>query len=353
MRIILLPLSYLFRFIVYFRNKLYNFQFIKSKTINCKIISVGNISSGGTGKTPMTGYITRYITEKGKSVCVVLKGYKRTHDDMQVIQFGYTNDEGKLTTEKLGDEAMMLADNFSDLNPDNGYLIVWDDKLRAAKFAHHKFNPDAIIIDDAFQLRKLNRDLDMVMVNPAEPRLMLPAGNLREPYRNIKRADVVVFNHKFHKTPELFHKGGLSKAVDCIYEFDSLLDINNKSTSPGGLNVTAFCGIGDPDSFKELLGTMNVYISDFIAFGDHHDFNRDDLSNIMNRFEETKAELIITTEKDFARLKYSSKKDEEFQKKKNELLLNNPLYYAKIKLQISFNNDFLTEKLDALIKEMG
>jgi tetraacyldisaccharide 4'-kinase len=353
MRIILLPFSFLFRLIVYIRNRLYNFQVIKIKTIDCKVISVGNISSGGTGKTPMTEYITRYIAGKGKSVCVVLKGYKRTHDDMQVIRFGYKNDEGKLTTEKLGDEAMMLIDNFSELEPESGFLIVWDDKTSAARFAHHKFDPDAIIIDDGFQLRKLNRDLDMVMINPFEPRLLLPAGNLREPYRNIKRADVVVFNHKFHRTPGLFHKGGLSKAVDCIYEFGSLKDISNRTVNPGGLNVIGFCGIGDPVSFKELLGTLNVYISDFIAFRDHHNFTVDDLNRIITRYKETEADLIITTQKDFTRLKYMSKKDEEFQKKKNELLVNNPLYYTKIKLQISFNETYLTGKLDELIEGMG
>jgi tetraacyldisaccharide 4'-kinase len=353
MRLLLIPLSILFRFIVFFRNKLYNLQVIRSKSLGCKVISVGNVSSGGTGKTPMTEYLTRYIRSRGKTVCVILKGYKRSHDDMQVVQFGYKNTEGKLTSEKVGDEAIMLTDNFSDPSGESGHIIVWDDKISAAKFAYHKFNPDAIIIDDGFQLRKLYRDLDVVMVNPHESKLMLPAGNMREPYKNIKRADIIVFNHKFQKIPDNSHKGNLSKAADAVYEFDSLINIKNETVNPGGLNIIALCGIGDPVSFKELIGTLNVYISDFIVFQDHHNFTLSDLSKIKERFEQTKADLIITTHKDFARLKYLSKSEEKFQEMKKELLLNYPLYYTKIKLQISFNEDYLIEKLDELIKEMG
>lgn len=353
MRILLIPLSILFRIIVYFRNKLYNFRIIKSKYLGCKVISAGNVSSGGTGKTPMTEYLTKYICSRGKTVCVILKGYKRSHDDMQVVQFGYKNDEGKLTSEMLGDEAVMLADNFSDLPRESGFLIVWDNKISAAKFAHYKFNPDAIIIDDGFQLRKLNRDMDVVMVNPQESRILLPAGNMREPYKNIKRADIIVFNHKFRKIPGTLHKGNLSKAVEAVYELESLINIKNETVKPDGLNIMAFCGIGDPVSFKELLGTLNVYISDFIVFRDHHIFNSHDISNITERFKETKADLIITSHKDFTRLKYMSKSEGDLQKLKNELLLNYPLYYAKIKLQISYNEDYLTGKLDEMIKEMG
>lgn len=353
MRILLYPLSILFRIIVFFRNKLYNFRFIKSKFLGCKVISVGNVSSGGTGKTPMTEYLTKYICSRGKTVCVILKGYKRSHDDMQVVQFGYNNEDGKLTSEKLGDEAIMLTDNFSGLPHDSGYLIVWDNKTSAAKFAHYKFNPDAIIIDDGFQLRKLFRDMDIVMVNPQESKHLLPAGNMREPYKNIKRADIIVFNHKFQKIPDTFHKGNLSKAVDALYRFESLVNFKNNTVQPDGLNIIAFCGIGDPVSFKELLGTLNVYISDFIVFQDHHNFINQDFSNIIERFKETKADLIVTTQKDFARLKYMSKQEGDFQKKKNDLLLNYPLYYAKIKLQISYNEEFLTGKLDEMIKEMG
>lgn len=301
----------------------------------------------------MTEFLTRYICNKGKTVCVVLKGYKRSHDDMQVVQFGYKNTEGKLTSEKFGDEAIMLIDNFSELPGESGHIIVWDNKTSAAKFAYHKFNPDAIIIDDGFQLRKLSRDLDVVMVNPHESKFMLPAGNLREPYKNIKRADIIVFSHKFQKIPDTFHKGNLSKAVDAVYEFDSLVNIKNDTIQSGGLNVIAFCGIGDPVSFKELIGTLNVYISDFIVFQDHQNFTLSDLSKITERYKQCKADLIVTTQKDFARLRYLSKYEGGFQEKKNDLLLNYPLYYAKIKLQISFNEGYLTEKLNELIKEMG
>src|SRR5205085_11298512 len=128
-------------------------------------------------------------------VAVVVKGYMREADDMKVAEIGYENSEGKLTSENFSDEGMQLLENLKDVN-NRGIIVVGDDKSKSAKFADTKFQPDIIIIDDGFQHRKIYRDLDIVVVNERKD-MMLPAGNMREPRRNMVRADVIAFNNKF------------------------------------------------------------------------------------------------------------------------------------------------------------
>jgi tetraacyldisaccharide 4'-kinase len=352
MRIILLPLSFLFGIAVWIRNKLYNYDIINRKSLSCKVISIGNVSSGGTGKTPMVEYVSRYFLNKGKSVAVVLKGYKRIYDDMQVVEFGYDNSKGKLNTENFGDEALMLLENLPKTDSGKGLLITSDNKISGAKFADNKFKPDIVIIDDGFQLRKLLRDLDIVMINPYEKRHLIPAGNFREPFSNVKRADIIIFNHKFSNNVNLLHKGNLSRAVDCRYELDNFVNIKNEILEENCRKAVVFCGIGDPDSFKVLFEKSNIEITGFIGFSDHHGFVKADVENIIRTFKSKNADCILTTQKDFVRLKHPQAFGTELQKITYELLTNYPLYYADIKLQILQNESFFNEKLENLFKEI-
>jgi tetraacyldisaccharide 4'-kinase len=352
MRIILLPLSLLFRIVIWIRNKLYKYEVIKTKRLNCKVISIGNVSSGGTGKTPMVEYVTRYFINKGKSVAVILKGYKRVYDDMQVIEFGYKNSESKLNTENFGDEALMLLENLPATESGRGLIVASDNKISGAKFADNKFKPDVVIIDDGFQLRKLIRDLDIVMVNPIEKKILLPVGNLREPFKNIKRADIIVFNHKFNKNINLLHKGNLAKVTDSGYKIENFVNIKNEILGEIQHNAIAFCGIGDPDSFKTLFEKLNIEVSEFIRFPDHHSFKKEDIEKIINAYKNKNADCILTTQKDFVRLKYPQAAGTELYKMMLEVLTNYPLYYANIKLQILHNEEFLNEKLENLLREI-
>jgi len=352
MRIILLPFSFIFRLAVWIRNKLYKNELIKTKSLSCKVISIGNVSSGGTGKTPMVEYITRYFIGKGKSVSVILKGYKRVYDDMQVAEFGYQNTDGRLNTENFGDEALMLLENLPKTEGGKGLLIVSDNKISGAKFADNKFKSDAVIIDDGFQLRKLFRDLDIVMVNPYEKKHLLPAGNLREPFKNVKRADVIIFNHKFSDNINLLHKGNLSSVVDCSYELVNFVNIKNEVLENKQVKAIAFCGIGDPDSFKKLMERTKTDIVHFIRFPDHHGFKKEDIEKIISAYKNENANCILTTHKDFVRLKYPKLKESELEKAAYEIITNYPLYYANIKLQILQNEELLNKKLENLLLEI-
>lgn len=326
---------------------MYDFGFFKISNLQAKVISIGNISTGGTGKTPFAELITRHILDKNRFVAVVIKGYMREADDMKVAELGYANDEGKLTSENFSDEGMQLLENLKDVN-DRGIIVVGDDKSKSAKFADTKFQPDVIIIDDAFQHRKIRRDLDIVIINDKKD-LMLPAGNMREPQGNITRADIIVVNNKFGD--DFIASGTKHKPrVTCKYVLEGFLNIKEEKLNPADVSAIAFCGIGDPESFKNLLKINSIKINDLIKFPDHHFFTIDDIRKIFSAYTSSGSNCIITTQKDFVRLK-----DSEVVLKAGvsnifkELLSNYPIYYAKIKMQISQNEKALFDKIDNIL----
>ncbi len=351
MKIFTIPLSILYRIGVFFRNFLYNAGIFKAKILEPKIISVGNIAAGGTGKTPFVEMIAEYLLRKNKFIVIVIKGYKREFDDIKVVETGYKNEKHELNTENLGDEALMLLENLSEKDLGGGLLVVGDDKTKAAKFASTKFKPEVIIIDDGFQHRKLFRDLDIVLLNPDTDKYLIPAGNLREPIKNYKRANLLVINNKFLKQSLNENWNNMPKVI-CSYVFEGFKGINNDILSKEKITkATAFCGIGQPDSFRILLNELNVKIVEFIAFPDHHYFTNTELEKIMTTFKNNGSTHIITTQKDFVRLKNS----ELVLKAKSEntyknLLYNFPLYFAKIKMQIEGNAEYLYKEIDNLLK---
>ncbi len=351
MKIILLPLSLLFRFGVFVRNFLYNTGLLKAKVLEPKIISVGNISAGGTGKTPFVELITEYLIRKNKFVVVVSKGYKREFDDIKVVETGFRNEKHELNTENLGDEALMLLENLSSAGLEGGLLVVGDDKTKAAKFAATKFKPEIIVIDDGFQHRKLFRDLDIVIINPNSDKHMIPAGNLREPLKNFRRADLLVINNKFEKNPVNENRKNMPQVI-CNYVFEGIRGIDNTVLSVEDIkSATVYCGIGEPDSFKLLLNELNIKIDEFITFPDHHYFTNTELENLMNSFSKNGSSHILTTQKDYVRLKNSELvlKAKSNNTYKN-LLFNFPLYFTKIKMQINSNSEYLFKEIDNLLK---
>ena len=350
MKILLIPLSWLFRLGVFFRNFLYNSRILRAKILTPKIISVGNIAAGGTGKTPFVELITEYLLKKGKFVVVVCKGYKREFDDIKVVETGYKNENHELNTENLGDEALMLLENLSSAGYDGGLLVVGDDKTKAAKFAATKFKPEIIIIDDGFQHRKLFRDLDIVIINPDCDKHLIPAGNLREPLKNYRRSNILVVNNKFDKLAVHENRQNFPQ-IFCSYEFEGFRNFEGSNLQQSEIkSATVFCGIGEPESFRVLLNELKVKIDEFIIYPDHHFFTNDELQKIMNSFNTNGSSHLLTTHKDFVRLKNS----ELVLKAKSEntyknIIFNFPLYFAKIKMQINGNGEYLFKEIDNLL----
>jgi tetraacyldisaccharide 4'-kinase len=349
MKSFLIPFSILFRLAVFVRNALYNKEILKIKELSAKVISIGNIAAGGTGKTPLVELIAEYILKKGKFVAIILKGYKRKHDDIKVVELGYDNSKGELNSENFGDEGFILLENLSFISS-KGLIIAGDDKTKTAKFANSKFKPQLIIIDDGFQHRKLYRDIDIVIITPGSDKHLLPAGNLREPLKNISRADFVAVNNKFDKNPHTVNTGHKQRII-CSYKFDSFFSISGETLTGNTPPAAAFCGIGEPDSFKMLLSDLGITVNSFIKFPDHHNFSSDDIGRIIESYKKTGSKLILTTQKDFVRIKNSElvlkAKEENLYRK---LLYDYPLYYAKIKMQIEQNGEILYNEIDNLLK---
>jgi tetraacyldisaccharide 4'-kinase len=353
MKILLRPFSWLFRFLVFIRNKLYDYGYFKTVHLSARVISIGNIDSGGTGKTPFTEYLARYFLEKGKSVVILTKGYKRADDDMQVVELGYKNEENKLTNENMGDESMMILEDFMDepsLKKGKGLLIVSDSKRSGVKLADSKFKPDLIILDDGFQHRRILRDVDIVLLNPVYKGPLIPSGTFREPFSSTKRADLKILNYKFKDIRE-YNIIKLGTIPTFNYVLDGFYNVKNEALDKTDFTAFAFCGIGDPDSFRDLLKNNEIKVADFLSFPDHHNFKEDEVKNLINRFRQSKADLILTTQKDFVRFKYSTRMLSGGKNSIKELMENCPVYYSKIRLNFTQNQDILINKLSEIIKD--
>ncbi|MGH2575941.1 MAG: tetraacyldisaccharide 4'-kinase, partial [Ignavibacteria bacterium] len=282
----------MFRIIVYIRNRLYDYGLLKTTSLNTSVISVGNVSTGGTGKTPMVEYLATHFLNRGKLIAIISKGYKRIHDDIRVAELGFKNERRELSIENFGDESLVLLENLSNIKTvsgkKKGLLVVSEDKTKGAEFAYKKFKPEIIIIDDGFQHRKLRRDIDIVILNQQNPRNLIPAGKLREPLSNIKRANMIVLNKKFASPgQDDFHKieAEHPSTIVCEYKFESFFNSKNKKVNINSeASITAFCGIGEPESFRNLLKNQNINIKGFIVFPDHHYYTIKDKGRIVDKF---------------------------------------------------------------------
>jgi len=361
MRILLLPLSLLYGLIVFVRNKLYDWQIFKVSRMNAAVISVGNLTTGGGGKTPLTEYIAEYFLRQNRSVAIVMKGYKRIRDDIQVAEIGYINQglskpgastEDKLTCERFGDEGMLLLENLSDMRiePGKGLIIVSDDKRSGARLADKKFKPNVIILDDGFQHRAIARNLDILLLTDRMPRFVLPSGNLREPLGNMKRADLLIFNRKFQE--ETFDKLETKRPGMIVvrYEFDALVNASGAMLKQvqlnEGMKATVFCGVAEPQSFIDLMNKIKADVNVFMKFPDHHNYKDADIESIITNFERSRSDFIFTTQKDMVRLKYSKSKSPLLKK----LLYEMPFYCARIRIRVCKNETTLQEQLNNLTK---
>lgn len=298
-----MPLSWVYGFVVWIRNCCFDFRIFRIHQVGVPVISVGNITTGGTGKTPFVEYLVRYFIHRNKKVAVLSRGYKRITKGMIIVSDGRS---AQRNVEMSGDEAYQVARKFPQ-----SIVIVDEDRARAAVYAIEKFGVDVIILDDGFQHRSLHRDVDIVMIDGGQSLRkmnMLPAGMRREPLRSLDRATAIVFSgfsnyenfigeikRKF-SIPCMkvkFNPTGAHKFID-----DGLIPL----ASLNGKNCIAFCGIGNPNSFITTLKELNLQILDCKVYPDHHKFSIEELTEIKNKFDEVKVDFIITTEKDAVRI---------------------------------------------------
>jgi len=276
---------------------------LKPYRLNCKVISVGNITLGGTGKTVLVEYIARYLKSQGHhKVAILSRGYKRKKP-LPVTRYPLP--------ETMGDEPYMLAKKLGDVP-----VIVDPDRIRAGLKAIKDYGADTLILDDGFQQWRIHKDLEIVCidaVNPFGNRNMIPRGILREPLSALKRADVFIltktnlspntqeikdFLQCLNPSAQVFGAIHQPSGFCRIDKSDELLDPHALAKKTAAL----FCGIGAPASFENLIAGLDIKIGLSFKFPDHHHYTKEDLDKIMAASKEKNIDTIITTEKDAMRL---------------------------------------------------
>ena len=307
MRFFLRVASWFYSAVIGLRNFLYYKGWLKTYRANAAVISIGNITTGGTGKTPLVIWLCNWLRQKNIECAILTRGYKATKNL-------------KLKTQNYQDEPAILSKSC----PEAG-VIVNPDRVAGAEKAVKKFGADVLIMDDGFQHRRLGRDLDIVAIDATRPfgyGKVFPAGLLREPVASLKRADAVVITRCDQsaetRLTQLEDKLRLANP-DMVIARSIHTPICAKSLSRKEISIEelrdkrifAFCGIGNPDAFLGTVKKLGINTVGSKIYNDHYHYTEDCLADIYEKARESGADLILTTQKDWTKtaLPGSVKKD--------------------------------------------
>jgi tetraacyldisaccharide 4'-kinase len=305
---LLLPVSFCYGIAVRMRHALYALRIFRKKRLPCRVISVGNITLGGTGKTPTVIQIADFLLKNKRYPAVVSRGYGRKNEaDIVAVSDG----KAQLSDIAIaGDEASLIGSKLPGLP-----VVVGSDRYGAALFALQVFGPNAIILDDGFQHVRLRRDLDIVLVDAEDPfgnGRLFPSGILREPLKSLERAHVVLITRAdkavdIEALKTVIRRKTDAKIFTSRHSPIDLVDIRNSETRPfsslRGATILAFSGIARPASFSALLRSLGADIRYEMVYPDHYVYKRADMAAIFQKAGDARATMIITTEKDAVRLK--------------------------------------------------
>ena len=303
--IVLLPLFLVYQIIIFFRNYLYDRKIFKSTKLPCKIISVGNITTGGTGKTPTVIAIAKFLQQNNKKVAILSRGYGRESRGTQLVTDGRTV---ATSWELFGDEPALMAKSLSSIP-----IVVDENRVRGGQFLIDNYHPEIIILDDGFQHRKIYRDVDIVLINSNISKFknqIFSFRNFREPWNSLKRAhiifltksDIVPPSSKLHaQLKELGLPLFRTNLNPALYLSDNKNNQINLADLKGE-TVLLFSGIGDHESFEKLIQKLGFNILDSINFRDHNNYSISDIEKIRNKYKKTNADIILTTEKDIIKI---------------------------------------------------
>jgi tetraacyldisaccharide 4'-kinase len=303
------------------RRIFYKKAVLKSKRLSCPVISIGNITVGGTGKTPMSIYVAQVVKQLGYKVAIISRGYKGKAE-----KIGGIVSDGRvllMTPEIAGDEPYMMANRLKDVP-----VIVGKNRFKAGRQAIRNFDPDVIVLDDGFQHLKLQRDLDLVLLDYRKPfgnGHLLPRGVMREPASALfcasaiilTRSDTVNDNEKLSSLKKLrfyerkkpvyrtFHHPFVYKIINGekkVFEKNMQEALRQNPDGIKGRTVFAFSGLADNHSFRQTVKSLKCNLSGFMEFPDHHQYSERDLDEILSAAKKSMSECIITTEKDYVRI---------------------------------------------------
>ena len=335
---ILGALAVIYGLLVQSRVFLYRVGVLRRKTLGCVILSVGNLTVGGTGKTPVVEMLARSLAQGGRRVAVLSRGYKREKqfclrrwwNTRFQYQPGIVSDGHSVRMEsaEAGDEPFMLAKNLAGVA-----VLVDKNRVKSGSYAIEKMGADTLILDDGFQYMPLGRRVDIVLVDSTNPfgnERMLPRGLLREPIKNIGRADMIFLTKSdgANANPIVERiRAANPKApiVECQHDPKHLVEVATGSVKPldflRGKRVAAVTAIASPEGFEKALKHLGAELVLSRRFPDHHRFTERDLTEAIKEGARNKIEAILTTEKDAVRFPPLEKK-------------NVPVYYLRVEIRI-------------------
>jgi len=336
-RYLLLPVSWIYGSVIWLRNRLYDHHILKSSSFNFPVICVGNLATGGTGKTPMTEYLVR-ILENDFKTATLSRGYKRK-------TVGFAIAEPGTTALEIGDEPMQFHQKFPGVA-----VAVGEERIVAIPLLlQHRPETEVIILDDAFQHRQVNAGLNIVLTdysNLYTRDFILPAGDLRDVRSSSKRANIIIVT-KCKPGLTVKEKNAIISEINpsqgqTVYfttiDYGKPYHLFTKEAieiTPGH-GILLVCGIANPRPLKEYLAKIaDSY--DMLRFADHHIFHSNDLTDIRQHFENITSDkkMVLTTEKDAVRL-------EKFEQELGTF----PIYVLPIEHRFLFNE---AEKFDAAV----
>ena len=342
LKFILFPLVPVYLLVIKLRNLFFDKNIFKSKSVNARIISVGNITTGGSGKTPLVIYLSELLKNNGKKVGVLSRGYGRKSKGYKLVSDGK---EIFTSVQDSGDEI------YHTVLECKIPAAVCEDRVHGAEKLIRETGVDHIVLDDAFQHRWVKRDLDIVIV--AQRFLLssefwidnlLPAGDLRESYSALKRADVIILNRKFaykQDIPDKKKKFFTNKNIfTAYYRAISFVDIVKKDEYRleefEGQKSLVVSGVANPVSFLNVLSQNHVDTSNKLIFKDHKKYTFREVQRIRKSFYATNSHSVVTTEKDAVKLMNFAKEFDDID-----------IFFLKIKLELddaeSFNKIILNE----------
>lgn len=341
--------SKLFQAAVKVRRWLYNFRILRDRTLGVQVIAIGNLTVGGTGKTPVVEKFARELRDAGRNVAILSRGYRskpvplhRKLWNKLLLRQDRTPprvvSDGKsllLDSEQGGDEPYMLASNLKDV-----VVLVDKDRVKSGRYAIEKFGCDTLLLDDGFQYWKLRgRRHDVVLIDRQQPfgnEHLLPRGTLREPPSHLARAHTIFITKSDGNTAAL--RGQIEQLnadaaiIECVHQplyFEDVFTGERKGLDLlKGQKVASLSGIAQPESFEQSLVKLGGELVYAKRFADHHRFTQQEILNAINRAKKRQADLILTTQKDAVRFPKIDRRDL-------------PFYFMRVEIKIVAGaNDF-------------
>lgn len=324
--------SRFYRRAVQFRLWMYHNRMIRNRAIGCLVVSIGNLTCGGTGKTPVVEVFAKTLSQKGRKVAILSRGYRsKDRSFLDKLKQRFSNKKGNvpprvvsngkdllLNSMMAGDEPFMLASNLK-----NVAVLVDKDRVKSGLYAIEEFQTDTLILDDGFQYLNLKAHINILLVDSTQPfdnHHVLPRGLLREPVKNIRRADYI-FLTKSDGSPRLRHLKDFlrrhnrrAEIIECCHRPKYLEDVfDHEKRFPlnhlQGKKIASISAIANPASFNAFLTQFGSEIVLERHYADHHRYRQQEMIDFVNDAKSIGAELILTTEKDAVRMPRLDRRD--------------------------------------------